>query len=127
CVPSQGRAVLVHAHDRRVDRRHPVQLATLMRQGLHFLEHTHPDALLGPPVEVLVDRVPVSEPLRDVPPRRTGPVPPRGRLDYRTTLDRRATGCLRKREQRANHSPGLIGDLSAHHITRLTRTPYATL
>src|SRR3954462_8990739 len=44
---------------------------------LYLGQQLLPGAVLGPTVEPLVDRVPLPEPLRHVPPRRPGAVLPR--------------------------------------------------
>lgn len=105
--------------DRGIHRDHPVELAIGIRQRLHPLQHPSPHAYLRPPVEVLVDRVPVPEPLRHVPPRRTSTEPPGGRLNHHTALHRRPTTGQPRWEQRADHSPSLVRD----HITRHDTQP----
>lgn len=42
--------MLMHAHDRGVDRRDPIQITGLLRERLRLLQHPRPHALLGPPV-----------------------------------------------------------------------------
>jgi len=102
------------ASDRGVHRHHPIELTAGVRHRLHALQHSSPHAGLRPPVEVLVNRVPVPEPLRHVPPRCPGPEPPRGRLSHHSTLYRRTARRLHRWKQRLDHSPSLI----RNHITR---------
>ena len=120
----------MHAHDRGIDRRDPVQLSTLMSERLHLLQDTGPDTLFGPPVEVLVDRVPVPKPLGHLSPGRPGTESPCGRLGHRATIHRRSAGRVRRRKQRADHSPSIIRDLNARHAhkhhPRATDHPLAT-
>src|SRR5699024_8630031 len=59
CVPLQGRAMLMHTGDRRVDRDSPVDLPCPVRLLRHLGEQLLPGAILGPSVEPLVDRVPL--------------------------------------------------------------------
>src|SRR5699024_1111465 len=119
--------MLMHAHDRRVDRGDPVQLPALVSQRLHRLEHSGPDALRGPPGEVLIARVPAVDPLRDLPPGWAGPVPPGGSFDDSAWIRRGPAGGLRLREQRADHCPGLVRYLSACHKDRLADDRRSTL
>ena len=44
--------MLVHAHDRGIDRCHPVQVPALLRETLHVFQDPRPHASFGPEVEV---------------------------------------------------------------------------
>src|SRR6266540_2586273 len=100
--------MLVNTHDGGVDRRDPVKVPGLLGDGLHLLQQSRPDALLGPAIEVLEDRVPVPESLGYVSPWSPGAESPSRRLDHRATVYRWPASSLRCRKQRPDHSPRFI-------------------
>lgn len=110
--PWRGRAVLVDAHDRGIDRRDPVKVPALMRERLDPLQHPSPDpGLSPPPVEVLVDRV--QFPNRSGTSRHGAPV--RTRHAVAATTVRRSTGGLPVDFPFGNNGP--IADRAASEIT----------
>ena len=119
CGACESRTVLMHACDRGVDRHDPVDLPRRVGLLLHLGKQLLPGAILGPPVEPLVDRVPLPEPLRHVPPRRTGSVLPRHSLDRKAVIRPRPRPPRRHRHQRLQHGPHLVRDLVSRHRSRL--------
>ena len=121
-VPLQCRAVLMHARDRGIDRHNPVDLPGRVCLLLHLSQQLLPGAILRPPGKPLVDRVPLPEPLRHIPPRRTRAVFPRHPLDREPVIRPRPRTPRRRRHQRLHHSPHLVRDLASRHHPRLART-----
>src|SRR5665213_1339384 len=106
-------SVLMRAHHRRVDTGHPIQLTGGIGVSLHRGEHPGPGAVARPPVQPLPRRLPRPETLRQIPPRRPGPIPPRDRLDHLPMLTPPATATRRPiRQQRLDPRP--------RHITEHT-------
>src|SRR5690625_4947119 len=110
----------MHARDRGVDRDDPVDFPSGVGLLLHLGEQLLPGAVPGPPVEPLVDRVPLPEPFRNVTPRRTGPVLPRHPLDSEPVIRPRPRPTGHRRHQRLHHGPHLVRDLLSRHRSRLT-------
>ncbi len=78
---------------------------------LHLGEQLLPGAVPGPPVEPLVDRVPLPEPFRNVTPRRTGPVLPRHPLDSEPVIRPRP---------RPTVTVGINGSITAHTSSEIS-------
>src|SRR5580693_528605 len=77
-------AVLMSTHDGRID--HRVFVVGVLGQ---ILEDPLPDAGLGPAGKARMNRLPVSEALRQVPPRHAGPISVQNRLNKQTIVRRR--------------------------------------
>src|SRR4051812_5998570 len=86
----------------------------------HLGQQLLPGAVLGPTVEPLVDRVPLPEPLRHVPPRRPGAVLPRHAFYSEPVIRPRPRTPGHRRHQRFHHGPHIVRDLLARHRSRLT-------
>src|SRR4051794_1848426 len=84
-----------------------------------------PGAIGRPVRKALVDRVPLTEPIWHVTPRRARTEPPRDSLHRRAHVHRRSAPPLRGREQRRQHRPLLVCDLlsSRHAPTLSARRP----
>ena len=105
--------MLMHPSDRRIDRDDPIQPPDLVATRLHPRQNSLPGAVLGPPIEPLEHRIPRTEPLRQITPRRARAKPPHDPLDNHPVIQPRTASTLHPRQQRLNHSPRLIRD----HIT----------
>src|SRR5690606_2929675 len=109
----------MHSGDRGVDRDDPVDLPGGVGLLLHFGEQLLPCAVRSPPVEALVDRVPLPEPRGHIAPRRARAVLPRHPLDRKTMVRPRPRATLHRRHQRLQHVPHLVRDLLSRHDSRL--------
>lgn len=121
CVPGQGCAVLMHPRDRRIDRDHPIQSSSRVGLPLHLGQQSLPGAVSGPPDEPLIDRVPLPEPLRHVPPGRTRAVLPRYPLDGEPVIGPWTRPPRHCRHQWLQHSPYFVRNLATHHPERVCR------
>ncbi len=101
----------MHARDRRIDRHDPVDRPEPISLLLHLSEHPLPGAILRPPREAFVDRVPPPEPFWHVPPGGTGPVFPCHALDCEPVIRPWARTPIRNRHQWLEHRPHFIRDL----------------
>ncbi len=111
----------MHTRDRGVDRDDPVDLPRRVRLLLHLGKQLLPGAVLGPPVEPLVDRVPLPEPLRHIAPWRPRPVLPGHALDREPVIRPRPRPPRYPRHQRLHHGPHLVRNLLSRHPPRLTQ------
>ena len=75
-----------------------------------------PGVVLGPTVEPLVDRVPLPEPLRHVPPRRPGAALPRHAFYSEPVIRPRPRPPGHRRHQRFHHGPHIVRDLLPRHL-----------
>lgn len=115
--------MLVNPGDRGVHRHRPVQLTGPVTGPLDRGEDLRPGPILRPVREPTVDRVPVPEPLGDVPPRRTRAEPPHDPLQRAAHIQDRAADAPPHREQRCEHRPRLVRDLlPERHPPRLAET-----
>src|SRR5690606_20143576 len=114
--------MLMHPRDRGVDGDHPLDLTGGVSELVDLGEQSLPGTVSGPPVEPLVDRVPLPEPLRNVPPRRAGAVLPHHALERATVIRPRPTRRLDRRQHRLQHSPHLIRNLATRHEAKTPRT-----
>jgi hypothetical protein len=122
CAAGEGRTVLMHPRDRRIDRDHPVQLPELVTARLDRGQDSLPGAILRPPVEPFEHRVPRPETFRQVQPRRPRPEPPRDSLDHHPMIQPRPGPTLDPRQQRLNHSPRLIRNhITLMHVSIVTQ------
>ncbi len=115
--------MLMHAGDRGVDRHHPIEPARRVGLPLHLGEQPVPGAVVRPPGEPLIDRVPLPEPLRQITPRRTRPVLPRHPLNRETMIRPRPRPPRHRRHQRLQNGPHLVRDLATRHPSRLAHRP----
>src|SRR3954447_4721145 len=115
CVALECRAVFVDPGDRGVHRDDPVDLSGRGRGGLDRGQDPRPGPVGRPGREALIDRVPVTEPLRHIPPRRAGSKPPRDSLHRRTHVHHRPPPALRLGKQRLQNRPRFISNLLPHH------------
>lgn len=118
-ITRSGRIRGLPAASCRVDRDHPVQLSRGVGLALYLSEQPVPGTVLRPPGEPLVDRVPLPEPLRHVPPRRAGAVLPRHAFDGQTVSRPRPRTARRRRHQRLQRGPHLVRDLATRHRSSL--------
>lgn len=111
----------MNTRDGRVDRDDPVDLPSSVRLLLHLGQQHLPRAIFSPPVEPLVDRIPLPEPLRHIPPRRPSPVFPRDPLNSEPMIRPRPRAASGRRHQRLYHGPQPVRDLLSRHRSRLTQ------
>jgi len=105
------------AHDGRID--HRVFVVGIRGQ---MLEHPLPDARLGPAGKARMNRLPVSEPLRQVPPGHAGPISVQNRLDKQTiVLGGYAHISLTSRQQILDPLPFVVMQSIAAHRSALLK------
>lgn len=111
----------MHSSDRGVDRDDPVDPPGCVGLLLHLGQQLLPGAVLGPPVEPLIDRVPLPEPVRHVPPRRPGALLPSHALDSEPAIGPWPRPAGHRRHQRLHDGPYPVRDLASRHRSRLTQ------
>ncbi len=111
--------VLMGAADRGVDAQVPDDRAFRVGQGLKPGEDPLPGAVALPPAEQVIDPAPGPVLGGDVPPRNSGPDPESYAVDQPPPRpDRRPPRLRPPRQQRLQHRPLLVREISPRHETR---------
>ena len=121
--PRQVRRVLMRPVHRRVDTDGPIDLAGRVRVAQQSGMDRVPRSIGREAAMPLPRRLPRPERLRQIPPRRTGPIPPDDRLDHLPVVPKRPPTTSRRRwHQRLDPSPLRIRqDLIPHHPRSIPR------
>ncbi|ALM36625.1 hypothetical protein SFR_5864 [Streptomyces sp. FR-008] len=108
--------MLMGPHDGGVDRDVPVDLPGRIGLGLDPLEQAFPGSVGRPQAVTFVDRLPRTEPFRQVTPLNAGPHPVQNPVDHLPVIPPPATTPVTDRQKRPQPFPLGIRQITPPHV-----------